>query len=162
MFKQFEDYLAANSKIATTYVEKLDNTLKDIQNSDALNQFYQQIPWGSKELSEVRKEILKEIDNTPMTALERREKIRQVDEEEWKEVRSVIRKDYKQAQKILVDKYFKKLLYQDLTPDVLKVADLVFARAWDEGEEGGLTEVEDCFVELIKFVSAILTKSKEN
>ena len=163
MFKQFEDYLAANSKIATTYVEKLDNTLKEIQNSDVLNQVYQQIPLlGSKELSEVRKEILKEIDNTSMTALERREKIRQVDEEEWKEVRSVIHKDYEQAKKILVDKYFKKLLYQNLTPDVLKVADIIFTRAWDEGEELGLPEVESCFTELVEFVSVILTKSKEN
>jgi len=163
MFKQFEDYLTANSKIATTYVKKLDNTLKDIQNSDALNQFYQQIPFlGNKELSEVRKEILEEIDNTSMTALERREKIRQVDEEEWKEVRSIIRKDYEQAQKILIDKYFKKLLYQDLTPDVLKVADIIFARAWDKGKDLGLPEVESCFTELVEFVSAILTKSKEN
>ena len=163
MFKQFEDYLAINSKIATTYVKGLDSTLKEIQNSDVLNQVYQQIPFlGSKELSEARKEILKEIDNTSMTALERREKIRQVDEEEWKEVRSVIHKDYEQAQKILVDKYFKKILYQNLTPDVLKVADIIFDRAWDDGKEIGLTEVEACFIELVEFVSTILTKNKEN
>lgn len=97
-----------------------------------------------------------------MTALERRKKIKQVDEEEWTEVRSVINKDYEQAQKILIDKYFKKLLYQNLTPDVLKVADIIFARAWDDGKEIGLTEVEECFTELAEFVSAILTKSKEN
>lgn len=81
---------------------------------------------------------------------------------EWEEVRAILFKDYEQAQKIFVDKYFKKLLYQDLTPDILKIADLVFARAWDEGEERGLTEMEDCFVELIEFASALLNKSKES
>jgi hypothetical protein len=166
MFKQFEDYLATNSKIATTYIEELDDTLKEIQNSYKFNQFYNKIPFlGSEELSKVRKEILEEIDNTPLTVLERREKVSLMNKE-WEEVRSIIRNDYEQAQEILIDKYFKKFLYKDLTPDILKVADIIFAKAWDEGaegeEEGGLEEVEECFTELVKFASAILTKSKEN
>ena len=109
MFKQFKAYLAANNKIATIYVEKLDNTLKDIQNSDALNQFYRQIPLGSKELSEARREILEEINNTPMTVLERKKNIELMNKE-WDEVKSIIYKNYEQARKIFIDKYFKKVL----------------------------------------------------
>ena len=157
MFKQFEDFVVKNGKTTSNYVKSLENTLQDLGSGYAFESFYHQIhPVSVNEILKVKDEILKEIDNTPLTASDRENKKKQV-EKEVKEVKAMIVDDYKFAIKIF-EKNFKQYLFKDLSSEIKDVAEIIYRRAYDEGHANGYAEIEICFDDLVDFVTEILNK----
>ena len=157
MFKQFEEFIVKNGKSASDYVKSLENTLQDLESSYAFESFYRQIHMAPMdELKKAREEILKEIDNTPLTAADRKKQKEQV-EKEFKEVKSLISDDYHFAVKIF-EKNFKQSLFRYLSPEIKNVAEIIYSRAYDEGHANGYTEIEIHFNDLVDFVTEILNK----
>ena len=157
MFKQFQDFIIKNGKSTSNYVKSLENTLQSLGSGVDFEVFYRQIrPVSADEIKKVKDEILKEIDNTPLTASDREDKKKQV-EKEVKEVKTMIVDDYKFAVKIF-EKNFKQYLFKDLSPEIKDVAEIIYRRAYDEGHAQGYTEIEICFDDLVDFVTEILNK----
>ena len=157
MFKQFEEFVVANGKFASNYVKSLEPTLQKVGTAYEFESFYRQIHMASvDELKKVKAEVLKEIDDTPLTAKEREEQKKRV-EKEFKEVKSIMFDDYHLAIKIF-EKNFKQSLFRYLSPEIKNVAEIIYSRAYDEGHANGYTEIEIHFNDLVDFVTEILNK----
>ena len=157
MFKQFEEFIVKNGKSASNYVKSIENTLQNLGSGCDFESFYRQIHMVSmNELFKVKDEVLKEIDNTPLTASNRESKKEQV-EKDVKEVKLLIIDDYRLAVKIF-EKNFKQYLFKDLPPEIKDVAEIIYRRAYDEGHANGYTEIENYFDDLVDFVTEILNK----
>ena len=157
MFKQFEDFIVKNGKSASNYVKSIENTLQDLGSGYDFENFYRQIHMAPMdELKKTKEEVLKEIDNIPLTAADRKKQKEQA-EKEFKEVKSLMLDDYNLAVKIF-EKNFKQYLFKYLSPEVKNVAEIIYNRAYDEGHANGYTEIEIHFNDLVDFVTEILNK----
>ena len=157
MFKQFEEFVVANGKFASNYAKSLEPTLQKVGTAYEFESFYRQIHMASvDELKKAKDEVLKEIDDTPLTAKERKERKERA-EKEFKEVKSIMVDDYHFAVKIF-EKNFKQYLFKDLPDEVRNVAEIIYERAYNEGHANGYTKIEICFDDLVDFVTKILNK----